>query len=155
MVNAVTVGDVILNLFASTMERLVRSQICLFQGFTFMSVFDIDLQSYLREPQTNTCTMPSTLTQNLFLKENVRGPVRECETIVNDILIEMRCEELKFTDLYNEVPIVIKGRNVEDKYCGLGRTRCLGAMCNNYEFEVLSATLRCDGVPFSNYLACT
>jgi hypothetical protein len=91
----------------------------------------------------------------LFLKEHVRGPVRECETIVIDILTEMRCEELKCTDMYSVVPVVIKGRNVEDKFGGLGRTRCLGAMCNHYELEVLSAALRCVVVPFSNCLPCT
>ncbi len=81
--------------------------------------------------------------------------MRECETIVNDILTEMRCKDLKCTDLYNAIPVVIKGRNVEDKFGGLGRTLCLGAMCNNYEFEVLIAALRCVVVPFSNCLART
>ncbi len=35
----------------------------------------------------------------LFLKEHVRGPVRECQTIILDILRDMRCEELECTRL--------------------------------------------------------
>ena len=63
----------------------------------------------------------------LFLKEHVRGPVRDCKTIVIDILTEMRCKELKCTDLYGAIPVVVKRRNVEDKLGGKRRTRCLGA----------------------------
>ena len=73
----------------------------------------------------------------LFLKEHVRGPVRECETIVIDILTEMRCKELKNTDLYTPIPIAIKRRNVEDTMGGKGRTRCLGAQCETLSVEVL------------------
>jgi hypothetical protein len=84
----------------------------------------------------------------LFLKEHVRGPLRECEAILNDILTEMRCEELKRTDLYNVVPVVVKGRNVEDNFGGKGQTRCLARRtCNIYEFEVLGDPLRCVVVP--------
>ena len=69
--------------------------------------------------------------------------MRECETIVNDIFTEMRCQELKCTNLYNAGPIAIMGRNVEDKLGGKVRAERLGAMCTIYEFEVLSASLRC------------
>jgi hypothetical protein len=79
----------------------------------------------------------------LFLKEHIRGPVRECETIVLDILTEMRCKELKCTDLYNGAPVVVNRRNVEDRFGGKGRTRCLGALCDVLENEVWTAALRC------------
>ena len=79
----------------------------------------------------------------LFLKEHIRGPVRECETIDLDILREMRCKELKCTDLYNGAPVVVNHRNVEDPFGGKGRTRCLGALCDVMENEVLTTCLRC------------
>ena len=60
----------------------------------------------------------------LFLKEHVRGPVRECQTIVLDILREMRCEELKCTRLYTAIPSLVKRRNVEYTFGEKGRTQC-------------------------------
>ena len=79
----------------------------------------------------------------LFLKEHIRGSVRECETISLDILTKMRCKELKCKDLYNGVPVVVKSRNVEDRFGGKGRTRCLGALCDIFEDELWNAALRC------------
>ena len=73
----------------------------------------------------------------MFLKEHVRGPVRECQAIVLDILREMRCEELKCIDLYTAIPCHVKRRSIANPFGGRGRTRCLGAQCDTLSVEVL------------------
>ena len=64
--------------------------------------------------------------------------MRECQTIVLDILREMRYEELKCTDLYTAILGHVKRRNIEDPFGGRGRTRGLGAQCDTLYVEVLN-----------------
>ncbi len=61
-----------------------------------------------------------------MMKEHVRGPIKCCETIAQDVLLKTRAEELVYHPQFRSVHIKMKERDQEDSHGGRLPSRVLG-----------------------------
>lgn len=77
-----------------------------------------------------------------MMKEHVRGPIRCCETLARDILLQVRAEQLVSNANFNAIHSNLSRRGLEDKFEGVSRARFLGAPVVHTSKEILRLMLK-------------